>query len=156
MLQYEKEYDTIPPRRRNVDNLGLPSLIKKRSSKKSRSRENSLLRRHHLNFGAYFNSFYRIPDKAIYQIPDETVICRCEDVTMGEIRNAIREGYHTPGAIKQVTRTGMGRCQGRTCGPILYDIISAYTRKPSKEIPLLSVRPPIKPVTFDSLIAENN
>jgi len=112
-------------------------------------------RRHHLSFGAYLNSCYRVPDTAIYQIPDETVICRCEDVTMGEIRTAIREGYHTPGAIKKATRTGMGRCQGRTCGPILYDIISAYTGKPSNEIPLLSVRPPIKPVTFDSLIAED-
>ena len=113
-------------------------------------------RRHHLNFGAYLNTLYRTPDTAIRQIPDETVICRCEDVTMGEIRSAIREGYHTPGAIKKATRTGMGRCQGRTCGPILYDIISAYTRKPPNEICLLSVRPPIKPVTFDSVIAENN
>jgi NADPH-dependent 2,4-dienoyl-CoA reductase/sulfur reductase-like enzyme/bacterioferritin-associated ferredoxin len=109
-------------------------------------------RSHHLKFGAYLNSLYKTRDTAIHQIPDETVICRCEDVTMGEIRRAIREGYHTPGAIKKLTRTGMGRCQGRTCGPILYDIISAHTGKPSADISLLSVRPPIKPVTFDSVI----
>lgn len=109
-------------------------------------------RRHHLKFGAYLNTLYKTPNTAIHQISDETVICRCEDVTMGEIRRAIREGYHTPGGIKKATRTGMGRCQGRTCGPVLYDIISAYTGKPSTEISPLSVRPPIKPVTFDSVI----
>jgi NADPH-dependent 2,4-dienoyl-CoA reductase/sulfur reductase-like enzyme len=110
-------------------------------------------RKHHLRFGNYFNAFYKIPDEAINLIPDETVICRCEDVTMGDIRNALSNGFQTPGAIKRATRIGMGRCQGRICGSVLYDIVAAYTKKPGSKIPLLSVRPPVKPVSLGSLAA---
>jgi len=109
-------------------------------------------RRHHLSFGNYFNALYRIPDEAISAIPDETVICRCEDVTMGNIRKALFDGFQTPGAIKRATRIGMGRCQGRICGSVLYDIVAAYTKKPGSKIPLLSVRPPVKPISLGSLV----
>jgi thioredoxin reductase len=109
-------------------------------------------RRHHLSFGNYFNALYRIPDEAISAIPDETVICRCEDVTMGNIKKALLDGFQTPGAIKRATRIGMGRCQGRICGSVLYDIVAAYTKKPGSKIPLLSVRPPVKPISLGSLV----
>ena len=112
-------------------------------------------RRHHLSFGNYFNALYKIPDEAISLIPDETVICRCEDVTLGDIKNALSNGFQTPGAIKRATRIGMGRCQGRICGSVLYDIVAAYTKKPGSKIPLLSVRPPVKPVSLGSLVAEH-
>jgi NADPH-dependent 2,4-dienoyl-CoA reductase/sulfur reductase-like enzyme len=110
-------------------------------------------RRHHLRFGNHFNALYRIPDEAISVIPDETVICRCEDVTMGNIRKALLDGFRTPAAIKRATRIGMGRCQGRICGSVLYDIVAAYTKKPVSKIPLLSVRPPVKPISLGSLVA---
>ena len=109
-------------------------------------------RRHHLSFGNYFNALYKIPDEAITAIPDETVICRCEDVTMGNIRKTLSDGFQTPGAIKRATRIGMGRCQGRICGSVLYDIVAAYTKKPGSKIPLLSVRPPVKPISLGSLV----
>jgi hypothetical protein len=111
-------------------------------------------RKHHLSFGNYFNALYRIPVEAINAIPDETVICRCEDVTMGNIRQTLLDGFQTPGAIKRATRIGMGRCQGRICGSVLYDIVAAYTKKPGGKIPLLSVRPPVKPISLGSLVVE--
>jgi len=46
-------------------------------------------RKHHLKFGEYFNLLYRIPDPCILDIPDDTVVCRCEDVKMGDIRKAV-------------------------------------------------------------------
>jgi NAD(P)H-nitrite reductase large subunit len=88
----------------------------------------------------------------ITSIAEETVVCRCEDVRMGDIRKAILEGYDSPGAIKKALRFGMGNCQGRTCAPILYDILSVYTNSPPGEIPLLSVRPPVKAVAIRSLL----
>ena len=42
-------------------------------------------------------------------IPDETVMCRCEDVSMRNIRNALSNGFQMPGAIRRATRIGM-RC----------------------------------------------
>jgi len=55
------------------------------------------------------------------------VICRCEEVTEGEIRAAIRArvGARTLDGIKRRTRSGMGRCQGGFCTPRLIEILSA-------------------------------
>lgn len=109
-------------------------------------------RGHHLAFGKYFNSLCKTPEEAITSIPEETVICRCEDVRMGDIKKAILNGHTTTGAIKKATRIGMGACQGRICGPVLYDIVSAFTKISPNDIPLLSVRPPVKPVSIGSFI----
>ena len=54
------------------------------------------------------------------------IICRCETVTEGEIRAAIRArvGARTLDGIKRRTRSGMGRCQGGFCTPRLLEILS--------------------------------
>ncbi len=110
-------------------------------------------RRHHLAFGKCLNTLYKIPRGAIRSIPDETVICRCEGVRMGDIQKAIANGYDTPGALKRILRVGMGTCQGRICGPVIYDILSAYRGIPAHEIPPFSVRVPVKAVSCGSLIS---
>lgn len=46
---------------------------------------------------------------------EDTIICRCEEVTYGEIKRAISLGLIDPGEVRKYTRTGMGSCQGRTC-----------------------------------------
>jgi len=108
-------------------------------------------RRRHLRFGKYFNLLYRIPAEDYLAIPDETLICRCEDVTMGELRKAVANGYDTPATLKIALRTAMGDCQGRTCGPIVYDILAALTGRSQAAMTPLVVRPPVKPVAIDSL-----
>ena len=108
-------------------------------------------RRRHLRFGKYFNLLYRIPLEDYLAIPDETLVCRCEDVTMGELRKAVANGYDTPATLKIALRTAMGDCQGRTCGPIVYDILAALTGRSQAEMTPLVVRPPVKPVAIGSL-----
>ncbi len=51
---------------------------------------------------------------------DDTIICRCERVTAGEIRRHIREGARDISEIKAVTRAGMGSCGAKTCTPLLH------------------------------------
>ena len=55
------------------------------------------------------------------------VVCRCEEVTEGEIRAAIRArvGARTLDGVKRRTRSGMGRCQGGFCTPRLIEILGA-------------------------------
>ncbi|MFF4473714.1 FAD-dependent oxidoreductase [Streptomyces sp. NPDC001599] len=53
-------------------------------------------------------------------LTDESVVCRCEEVTAGAIRTARAEGAHDHRQIKQLTRAGMGWCQGRMCGPAVH------------------------------------
>lgn len=49
------------------------------------------------------------------QVADDTVVCRCEEVTAGRLRQEIANGLGSVAALKKATRAGMGRCQGRFC-----------------------------------------
>jgi len=87
---------------------------------------------------------------------DETIICRCEDVTWGEIRQALEKGYTTLDEIKRITRAGMGRCQGTTCRRILLREIAKYYNKKIEEIDITTFRPPTKPVKLGTLAGDND
>ncbi len=54
----------------------------------------------------------------------DTIICRCEEVTLGEIDAALESWLGSAGSIKRVTRAGMGKCQGRYCSPVLTELAS--------------------------------
>jgi len=57
--------------------------------------------------------------ETIERLTDDTIVCRCERVTAGEIRALIRKGYRDMNAIKAITRAGMGACGGKTCTPLI-------------------------------------
>jgi sarcosine oxidase, subunit alpha len=57
--------------------------------------------------------------EALEPLIDDQIVCRCERVTAGEIRDLIRGGYRDMNEIKAVTRTGMGACGGKTCGALI-------------------------------------
>ncbi len=71
---------------------------------------------------------------------DETIICRCERVSLGEIRRQIRAGVRDLNQLKAVTRAGMGACGSKTCSVMLLNIfrsegvdpkeVTAFTRRP--------------------------
>jgi D-hydroxyproline dehydrogenase subunit alpha len=107
-------------------------------------------RQHQMAFARYFNSQYTFPQEYmacwIRSLPDEVSVCRCEGVSLGAIRRAVAEGFDTPAGVKKATRCAMGICQGSTCKTILLDVLSALTGKPLSQIPLPSVRMPVKPV----------
>ncbi len=54
--------------------------------------------------------------------PDEAIVCRCERVTAGEIRAAIRDGIRDMNQLKALTRAGMGACGSKTCRPMIWRI----------------------------------
>jgi NADPH-dependent 2,4-dienoyl-CoA reductase/sulfur reductase-like enzyme/ferredoxin len=59
-------------------------------------------------------------DRYVKRTADDTIICRCERVTAGEIRNLIRDGARDINQIKAVTRTSMGSCGAKTCTPLVH------------------------------------
>ena len=79
---------------------------------------------------------------------DATVICRCEAVTVGEVRRAVAAGATGPNRVKTFTRCGMGACQGRGCANPLTRLLAAETGRPEAELGALRIRPPLKPVTI--------
>ncbi|MGI6620002.1 MAG: (2Fe-2S)-binding protein [Bacillota bacterium] len=84
---------------------------------------------------------------------DSIIVCRCEDVTLGEIRKAIREGATTLDEVKRITRAGMGPCQGRTCRLLVAGELARYHGKHVSEILQSKYRPPVKPVKMGDLAA---
>ncbi|HVC63084.1 MAG TPA: FAD-dependent oxidoreductase [Acetobacteraceae bacterium] len=58
---------------------------------------------------------FRLPRWHPDTLPDETVVCRCEEVTAGRLRAELAGGLTSLPALKKATRAGMGRCQGRFC-----------------------------------------
>jgi len=108
-------------------------------------------RRSELRYGAVLNRMCRLPEDWVKSIPEETIICRCEDVRMADIRNAMADGFVTPGALRRACRCGLGNCQGRICGPIIRDILEAETKSEQGRIGIPSVRPPIKAVRLGAL-----
>ncbi|MBS7707457.1 NAD(P)/FAD-dependent oxidoreductase [Chelatococcus asaccharovorans] len=83
-------------------------------------------------------------------IADETVLCRCERITAGELRAAAREEVRLAAPevnrAKAFTRVGMGRCQGRVCGPAAAEILAAALGSPLPEVGRLRGQAPVKPI----------
>ena len=77
---------------------------------------------------------------------DETVLCRCENIHIGDVRKAVSEGVREVNELKIVTRCGMGACQGRMCGPAMAEIIGAELALSPDEVGVLKIRPPLKPI----------
>ncbi|HKJ99047.1 MAG TPA: FAD-dependent oxidoreductase [Desulfotignum sp.] len=109
-------------------------------------------RKQSLSFSTWFNRLHRVPDAVFSAIPDTVTICRCEHITMGEIKTAVEKGYDTPAMLKKALRCGMGLCQGRTCGPIVNRILAALTRRSAGAFPFLPVRTPVKPISVRSFL----
>jgi NADPH-dependent 2,4-dienoyl-CoA reductase/sulfur reductase-like enzyme len=78
---------------------------------------------------------------------DETILCRCEGVTAGEFRRAARAlDADEINRAKAFSRCGMGRCQGRVCGPAAAVVLAAALNLPPESIGRLRGQPPIKPI----------
>jgi len=82
---------------------------------------------------------------------EDVIICRCEEVTKGEIVAAIRRGARTLVGIRRRTRVGMGLCQGSTCMPLVAQILAEETGIPLEKIEIPSARPPARPVKMEDM-----
>jgi NAD(P)H-nitrite reductase large subunit len=85
-------------------------------------------------------------DDELMKQDDDRIICRCEEVTLGEIRKAIREGARDLDSVKRMTRTGAGLCQSKTCYNLVARIIHVETGIPFSRLIPYTVRPPVRPI----------
>ncbi|WP_282605231.1 NAD(P)/FAD-dependent oxidoreductase [Pelagibius sp. Alg239-R121] len=93
------------------------------------------------------NDAHRIPDRP------ETIVCRCEEVTAGDLRQGIALGAPGPNQLKAFCRAGMGPCQGRMCGLTVTELLAAETGKDPEAVGYYRLRPPVKPLTLGELAA---
>lgn len=84
-------------------------------------------------------------------IDDDLIVCRCEGITLGEIRLSIRcSDTRTINQVKKLTRAGMGSCQGRTCANLVEMVLAADDRTSMGKEPYVS-RPPVRGIYMDAL-----
>jgi NADPH-dependent 2,4-dienoyl-CoA reductase/sulfur reductase-like enzyme len=99
----------------------------------------------------FLDRLYRPTPSVMVPAEDEVIACRCEEVSVGQIRRATRHGIQYPNQLKAFTRCGMGSCQGRICGPVVSAIAADVLGKPIVEIGTWGPRAPVKPVTVGGL-----
>ena len=87
------------------------------------------------------------PASLAARISDDTVVCRCETITAGELRRICDEtGAREVNRAKAFSRIGMGRCQGRFCGDAAAEIIAAATGTKLEQVGRVRSQAPVKPV----------
>ena len=82
---------------------------------------------------------------------EDRYICRCEEVTEREIREAVRAGARSVVEIKRWTRAGMGICQGRSCRKLVERIIAEELGLKLEDIEISSFRQPVRPVSIQAM-----
>ncbi|HYZ24718.1 MAG TPA: (2Fe-2S)-binding protein, partial [Rhodopila sp.] len=87
------------------------------------------------------------------RVDDATLVCRCEEVTAGAVRQAARAGCQGMNQLKAYTRCGMGPCQSRMCGPVAIEVLAEARGVPVSAVEPLRTRFPTKPVTVGELVS---
>jgi NADPH-dependent 2,4-dienoyl-CoA reductase/sulfur reductase-like enzyme len=99
----------------------------------------------------FLEAYFRLP-KAILEINDQqTIVCRCEEVTAGQIRQAVEDGHTDNNQVKFLTRCGMGPCQGRQCSPSVGHIVASITGENIQQSGYYRVRPPVNTLSLQEL-----
>ncbi len=98
----------------------------------------------------FLDAMFR-PRREVFLPGDDVVVCRCEEITAGRIREVARFGRPGPNQTKAFTRAGMGPCQGRQCGYTITRLLAEASGRAPGEIGFYRARPPLKPVTIGEL-----
>ena len=91
------------------------------------------------------------PRAAVFSPADDVVVCRCEEITAGQIRSIAKLGQPGPNQTKAFTRAGMGPCQGRQCGYTITRLLAEASGRKPGDVGFYRARPPLKPITLGEL-----
>lgn len=105
-------------------------------------------------FAAILQELARPPETlALQTMSDDTILCRCESIKCGDLKQALAENKHvlSADAAKLLTRVGMGLCQGRMCGDNVARIIADARGVQPNEVGPFQAQAPVKPVPLATL-----
>ncbi len=103
-----------------------------------------------LSFQAALWTLFRPPRLRPGTLTDDTIVCRCEEVTAGRLRQELANGLASLPALKKATRAGMGRCQGRFCSAT----IARLCPDAPDDLAFAAPRAPLRPVPAAPLMFE--
>ena len=99
----------------------------------------------------FLESYFAIPQSMLATTDKETIVCRCEEITAGQIHDAVENGHKDSNQVKFVTRCGMGACQGRQCFNAVAHIVADAGGQAISEQSHFRGRPPVAPLTLEQL-----
>lgn len=123
------------------------------AARNDRARPHRRDRARHMAVRPLLDRLFRPNPEILVPADDATIVCRCEEVTAGQLREGVALGATGPNQLKAYMRCGMGPCQGRLCGLTVAEVIAKARGKPVAEVGYYRIRPPIKPVTLGELAA---
>jgi bacterioferritin-associated ferredoxin len=101
-------------------------------------------------FRDILESAFPFPVAWANSIADDVTLCRCEEISVGHVRAAVRDqGISELNRLKALTRVGMGRCQGRMCGSAAAEVLAAASARSPDAVGRLRAQPPIKPIPLE-------
>lgn len=99
---------------------------------------------------------YQIYPDLYANMTDDTIVCRCESITAGEIRRAVRTGTTNLNDIKKRTRSGMGYCQGANCQPSIAAMLAREFDADPAALKMVTTRPPARPIPLSLLAGDES
>ncbi|MGE0153534.1 MAG: FAD-dependent oxidoreductase [Reyranellaceae bacterium] len=105
-----------------------------------------------LRFQSSLWSMFKAPPVYLSSIADETIACRCEEISFGALRRAVDDGFDSIAALRRKCRLAMGHCQGRYCVPTAVHLLRAAGHTASTAD--FTTRFPAKPVPVSTLTYE--
>lgn len=107
----------------------------------------------HRRFQARLWALHSPSPRSLDTAPDDTIVCRCEEITLGQVRQGLADTPAHAGTLKRATRLGMGRCQGRYCAAVAARLVAGATGAPVTDHSHFAPRVPIKPVSIAAILA---
>ena len=104
-----------------------------------------------LHIRPFLEKLFRHPWGLLAKTDDDTIVCRCEEITAGQIRAEFQQGHSGSNQVKFITRSGMGPCQGRQCMLAVAHILANESNQPMHDDAFYKVRPPVTPLTLGQL-----
>jgi NADPH-dependent 2,4-dienoyl-CoA reductase/sulfur reductase-like enzyme len=111
--------------------------------------------RHLAGFRSVMDRLYAVGPGLYTLAAGDTILCRCEEATVDDALRLIADGAVELNEVKALTRIGMGRCQGRMCGPALAHLVAQATGGAVSDAGVFTARPPTKPVRLAALLDEH-
>jgi NADPH-dependent 2,4-dienoyl-CoA reductase/sulfur reductase-like enzyme len=99
----------------------------------------------------FLDALYRPAKQFRVPVDDDTIVCRCEEISAGRIRETLKLGVQGPNQLKSFLRCGMGPCQGRMCGLTVTELIAQERGVSPAEVGGYRLRPPFKPITVGEI-----
>ncbi len=107
--------------------------------------------RNERNIRPFLEAYFQIPSSLLATADKHTIVCRCEEISAGQIREAVQQGHENSNQVKFFTRCGMGPCQGRQCSNAVAHIVADECGQSVAAMGHFRGRPPVSPLTLGQL-----